>query len=57
MATWQFWKSIRSLRWNFYYAGHLLGWKANGITPDKYDIPGGIIALVGLGIIMYAPRG
>lgn len=35
----------------------LWGWKVDGITPDKFDIIGGVIALIGMGIIMYAPRG
>lgn len=34
----------------------LWGWKIDGVTPDAYDIVGGLIALVGVGIIMYAPR-
>lgn len=32
----------------------LWGWKVDGVVPDKYDIVGGVVAL--LGIIMYAPR-
>ncbi|MDF9799131.1 drug/metabolite transporter superfamily protein YnfA [Catalinimonas alkaloidigena] len=34
----------------------LWGWKVDGIIPDRYDIIGGIIALLGMLIIMYAPR-
>lgn len=34
----------------------LWGWKVDGIVPDTYDLIGGAIALVGVGIIMYAPR-
>ncbi|WP_060825245.1 YnfA family protein [Sulfurospirillum cavolei] len=34
----------------------LWGWKIDGIVPDMYDLLGGMIALVGVGIIMYAPR-
>ena len=34
----------------------LWGWKVDDITPDKYDIIGGILVLAGMGIIMYAPR-
>lgn len=33
------------------------GWKVDGIVPDRYDLIGGAIALVGMLIIMYAPRG
>ncbi|MEX2594738.1 MAG: YnfA family protein [Anditalea sp.] len=32
------------------------GWKVDGVVPDKYDLIGGVIALIGMGIIMYAPR-
>lgn len=35
----------------------LWGWKVKKIVPDKFDILGGIIALIGSAIIMYAPRG
>ena len=34
----------------------LWGWKIDGIVPDGYDILGGGIALIGVGIMMYAPR-
>ena len=34
----------------------LWGWKIDGIIPDKYDLIGGLISLVGMGIIMFAPR-
>jgi small multidrug resistance family-3 protein len=34
----------------------LWGWKIDKIVPDRFDIVGGIIALVGVGIIMYWPR-
>ena len=35
----------------------LWGWKIDNIVPDKFDLIGGAIALVGVIIIMYAPRG
>lgn len=35
----------------------LWGWKVDNIIPDKFDLIGGFIALVGVIIIMYAPRG
>ncbi|APF21305.1 YnfA family protein [Clostridium butyricum] len=35
----------------------LWGWKVDNITPDRFDIIGGIIALIGVLVIMYAPRG
>lgn len=34
----------------------LWGWKIDNIIPDKFDLIGGFIALVGVIIIMYAPR-
>lgn len=34
----------------------LWGWLIDGIRPDMYDIIGGIVALIGVYIIMYAPR-
>ncbi len=33
------------------------GWQVEKITPDRYDILGGGIVLVGVLIIMYWPRG
>ena len=32
------------------------GWLVDGHTPDMYDIIGSLIALVGVWVIMYAPR-
>jgi small multidrug resistance family-3 protein len=34
----------------------LWGWKIDEIAPDKFDIIGGALALIGVGIIMYWPR-
>lgn len=34
----------------------LWGWLIDGIRPDMYDIIGSIICLIGVYIIMYAPR-
>lgn len=34
----------------------LWGWRVDKITPDKFDLIGGLIALIGVFIIMYAPR-
>jgi small multidrug resistance family-3 protein len=33
------------------------GWQVDKITPDKFDIIGGLIALIGVFVIMYWPRG
>lgn len=35
----------------------LWGWKIDRIVPDRFDLLGGLIALVGVSIIMYWPRG
>ncbi|MFZ5943767.1 MAG: YnfA family protein [Bacillota bacterium] len=33
------------------------GWKVDDIVPDKFDLIGGFVALLGVLIIMYYPRG
>jgi small multidrug resistance family-3 protein len=35
----------------------LWGWKIDNIAPDRFDLIGGAVALIGVVIIMYAPRG
>lgn len=35
----------------------LWGWQIDKITPDRFDLIGGVVALAGVGIIMYVPRG
>ena len=35
----------------------LWGWKVDNVLPDKFDIIGGSVALLGVLIIMYWPRG
>jgi small multidrug resistance family-3 protein len=34
----------------------LWGWQIGKITPDKFDLIGGFIALIGVTVIMYWPR-
>ncbi len=34
----------------------LWGWRVDGKAPDKFDLLGGLIALVGVFVIMYWPR-
>ncbi|HXX33058.1 MAG TPA: YnfA family protein [Thermodesulfobacteriota bacterium] len=34
----------------------LWGWKIDNISPDRFDLIGGAAALIGVVIIMYAPR-
>lgn len=35
----------------------LWGWKIDNVLPDRFDVIGGAIALLGVLIIMYWPRG
>jgi small multidrug resistance family-3 protein len=35
----------------------LWGWTMDGMRPDRFDIMGGALCLVGMAVIMYAPRG
>ncbi len=35
----------------------LWGWKIDKVAPDRFDLIGGIIALIGVAVIMYYPRG
>lgn len=34
----------------------LWGWRVDGVRPDRFDLIGGAVALVGVMIIMYWPR-
>ena len=34
----------------------LWGWRVDKIVPDRFDILGGLVALLGVLIIMYTPR-
>jgi len=34
----------------------LWGWKIDGVSPDTPDVIGGLIALLGVFVIMYWPR-
>ncbi len=34
----------------------LWGWRIDGIAPDRFDVIGGAIALMGVAVIMYWPR-
>ena len=35
----------------------LWGWAMDGMKPDRFDIMGGALCLVGMAVIMFAPRG
>lgn len=34
----------------------LWGWDVDGMRPDRWDVVGATLALVGVGLMMYAPR-
>ncbi|MEX1277248.1 MAG: YnfA family protein [Bacteroidota bacterium] len=34
----------------------LWGWKVDNVVPDSYDVIGACVALLGVGIMFYAPR-
>ena len=34
----------------------LWGWQVDGVAPDRFDVIGSAIALVGVAVVMYAPR-
>lgn len=60
VATWQpanFGRVYAAYGGIFIMLAILWGWKIDGIKPDRYDLIGGMIALLGMTIIMYAPRG
>jgi small multidrug resistance family-3 protein len=41
-----------------FVAGSLTwGMAVDGFRPDRYDLVGAALCLVGVGVIMYAPRG
>src|SRR5689334_14359594 len=40
----------------FIFLSILWGWQVDRVKPDKFDLIGGFIALIGVAIIMYWPR-
>ena len=34
----------------------LWGWGVDGVTPDRFDLLGSVICIVGVAVIMYSPR-
>ncbi|HHT9152928.1 MAG TPA: YnfA family protein, partial [Candidatus Hypogeohydataceae bacterium YC40] len=41
----------------FIFLAVLWGWKVDKVTPDRLDLLGSFIALIGVAVIMYWPRG
>jgi len=59
VATWQtanFGRVYAAYGGIFIVMAIIWGWKVDGILPDRYDLVGGAIALIGVLIIMFAPR-
>lgn len=59
VATWQpanFGRVYAAYGGIFIVMTIIWGWKVDNIVPDRYDLIGGTIALIGMLIIMYAPR-
>jgi small multidrug resistance family-3 protein len=60
VATWQtanFGRVYATYGGVFIVMALLWAWKVDGFKPDKFDIIGATIALIGVCIIIYAPRG
>lgn len=59
VATWQtanFGRVYATYGGIFIVMALLWAWKVDGFKPDKWDITGALIALLGVCIIMYMPR-
>lgn len=59
VATWQpanFGRVYAAYGGVFIVMAVFWGWKVDGVKPDKFDIIGAFVALIGVLIIMYAPR-
>ncbi|WP_316747056.1 YnfA family protein [Pedobacter gandavensis] len=59
VATWQtnsFGRVYAAYGGIFIALSLLWAWKFDGFKPDRYDIIGALIALIGVCIIFYAPR-
>ena len=59
VATWQtanFGRVYATYGGIFIVMALVWAWKVDGFKPDRYDIIGALIALIGACIIIYAPR-
>jgi len=59
IATWQsanFGRVYATYGGIFIAMALVWAWKVDGFKPDKYDVIGATVALVGVCIIIYAPR-
>lgn len=60
VATWQtasFGRVYAAYGGIFIVLALLWAWKVDGFKPDKYDLIGAVVALIGACIIVYMPRG
>ena len=56
-GAWLVWQGIREHRGWLWVAGSLAwGMAVDGLRPDRYDVAGALVCLVGVAAIMYAPR-
>lgn len=59
VATWQpagFGRSYAAYGGVFIALAILWGWRVDGVTPDRFDLLGGLLALIGVLVIMFGPR-
>lgn len=56
LSACQFRKSLCRLWWCFYRTVHLMGRGIDKVAPDRLDLIGGLIALIGVFVILYWPR-
>lgn len=59
VATWQtanFGRTYATYGGVFIVMALIWAWKVDGFKPDRYDIIGAAVALIGVCIIIYAPR-
>lgn len=59
VATWQalnFGRVYATYGGVFIMMSLLWAYKVDNFSPDKYDVIGAVVALIGVGIIYYAPR-
>jgi len=59
VATWQtadFGRVYATYGGIFIVMALIWAWKVDGFKPDRYDLLGALIALIGVCIIMYMPR-
>jgi small multidrug resistance family-3 protein len=56
ISAFKFWQGVCWLWWNICGHGNFMGSDNRQKRPDRYEIIGGIIVLVGASIIFYSPR-